>query len=72
MDKRNAGVTHRLLRASLTVAATLTLLAFPAVPVEAQRGAGARQDRRVSDPPILRRNLRNILPSRARIRPDPR
>lgn len=49
------------LRASLTLAATAALLLMPAPAAEAQRGAGAQQDRRVSDPPTLRRNLRNIL-----------
>ena len=61
MAKPNTGFTDRLLRVSLTVAVSLALVAFPVAPVDAQRGAGAQQDRRASDPPMLRRNLRNVL-----------
>jgi hypothetical protein len=46
---------------AVAVVATVALLALPTAPLEAQRGAGAQEDRRVSDPPTLRRNTRNIL-----------
>ena len=51
----------RLLRTGLTSFAVLALLCVPAVPAEAQQSAASGQERRASDPPRLRRSLRNIL-----------
>jgi len=43
----------------VTVTTTLVLLLIPTVHLEAQARGG--QERRVSDPPVLRRNLRGVL-----------
>ena len=61
MNRSSSFPSGRTLSAALAACATVLLLALPAVPAEAQRGATAQQERRVSDPPILRRNLRNVL-----------
>ena len=61
MHYPNSIFASRLLRAGLTSFAGLALLCVPALPAEAQQPAAPRQERRASDPPTLRRNVRNIL-----------
>jgi len=51
----------RLVRVCLASLAAFALVAQDAKPAEAQRGADPQQERRASDPPTLRRNVRNIL-----------
>ncbi len=61
MHSRTSLLVSRLLRICLTLGAVVALIGLPAVAVEAQRGARSTQERRVSDPPTLRRNVRNVL-----------
>ena len=61
MHDPNSIFASRLLRAGLTSFAVLALFSVPVVPVEAQQGAAPSEERRASDPPTLRRNVRNIL-----------
>ena len=51
----------RVLRVCLPSFAAFALVTVPVVPAEAQQNASPPQERRASDPPTLRRNLRNIL-----------
>ena len=50
-----------VLRVCLTSCAITAIIAGWALPAEAQQRVGSPQDGRASDPPTLRRNLRNIL-----------
>ena len=50
-----------VLRVCLTSYAITAIIAGWALPAEAQQRVGSPQDGRASDPPTLRRNLRNIL-----------
>jgi hypothetical protein len=56
-DLRESCLLHRVLIA----VAVLALVALPATPVAAQRGTPPGQERRASDPPILRRSVNRIL-----------
>jgi hypothetical protein len=58
---RSVRTDRRAVAPVVAAVATVALLVLPTAPLEAQRGAGAQEDRRVSDPPTLRRNTRNIL-----------
>ena len=61
MPKPTSVFASSLLRAGLTSFVVFALVGVPAVPAEAQQRAGARPERSASDPPTLRRNVRNIL-----------
>jgi hypothetical protein len=61
MDNRTNIVTARMFRVCLTSCAFFAIVALPALPADAQQRVGSPQDSRPSDPPTLRRNLRNIL-----------
>ena len=50
-----------VLRVCLTSCAITAIISGWALPAEAQQRVGSPQDGRASDPPTLRRNLRNIL-----------
>ena len=54
-------LANRLLRVCLPSFAVFALVAVPAVPAEAQGVAEPRQEPRASDPPTLRRSVRDIL-----------
>ena len=60
MYKPTSIFASRLLRVCLTSFAFSALVAVPSA-AEAQRGAVPRQARSASDPPTLRRSVRNIL-----------
>jgi len=57
----NSVLASRVLRVCLTSCAITAIIAVPAVPAAAQQPTGSPQDARASDPPTLRRNVRNIL-----------
>ena len=61
MPKPTSVFASSLLRAGLTSFVVFALVGVPAGPAEAQQRAGARPERSASDPPTLRRNVRNIL-----------
>jgi hypothetical protein len=61
MPNRIDVTTRGLPKAGLVLSLALALVAWPATPVTAQRGAGPQQEPRASDPPVLRRNTNNIL-----------
>ena len=61
MPKPTSVFASSLLRACLTSFVVFALVGVSAVPAEAQQRAGARPERSASDPPTLRRNVRNIL-----------
>ena len=50
-----------VLRVCLACFAAFVIIPMSAVPAKAQTGAVPPQERRASDPPMLRRNVRNIL-----------
>ena len=54
-------LTGRVLRVCLTSCAITAMIAGSALPATAQQRTGSPQDGRASDPPTLRRNVRNIL-----------
>jgi hypothetical protein len=61
MDNRTRIFAGRVFRVRLMSCAITAIIAGPAVRAEAQQRTGAPQDGRASDPPTLRRNVRNIL-----------
>ena len=61
MKNRTDVFANRVFRVCLTSCAVFALGAVPAVPAEAQQRVGSPEDGRASDPPTLRRNVRNIL-----------
>ena len=61
MHNPNSVFATRLLRVCLTSFAAFGLVVVPAVPAGAQQSADPRQESRASDPPTLRRSVRNIL-----------
>jgi len=54
-------LASRVLRVCRTSCAITAIIAGSAVPAAAQQPTGSPQDARASDPPTLRRNVRNIL-----------
>ena len=61
MKNRTDVFASRVFRVCLTYCALFALVGVPAGPAEAQGGTGSTQERKASDPPTLRRNIRNIL-----------
>ena len=61
MKNRTDFPASSVLRVCLTSCAASVIIAMSAMPAEAQTGAVPQQERRASDPPTLRRNVRNIL-----------
>ena len=61
MKNRTDFPASSVLRVRLTSCAVSVIIAMSAMPAEAQAGDVPQQERRASDPPTLRRNVRNIL-----------